>query len=52
MRTTHTYAILEISRTAFEEIKAKLVEAEYWHSLHSDSVIDMHGIAVSPEPEK
>jgi len=51
---THTYAILWISATAFDEIKAKLEAARYEDQIHSDTeygtVIDMHGIAVAKEP--
>ncbi len=46
---THTYAILEISRAAYEEIAAKLEAAGYQHAFHEndgEAVIDMHGIAV------
>ena len=42
---THTYAILDISHTAFEEIATKLRAAGYHHAFDRD-VIDMHGIAV------
>lgn len=52
MRTTHTYAILEISQAAYEEIKAKLEAAGYQHAFHDNDgeiVIDMHGIAVKGE---
>lgn len=45
MRTTHTYAILEVSAEAYAEIRALLEAAEYQHAFHDD-VVDMHGIAV------
>lgn len=48
LRQTHTYAVLEVSRLAFDEIAKKLREAEYDHAFHDD-VIDMHGIALAPE---
>lgn len=44
---TYTYAVLEISSDAYEEIKAKLQKAGYDHAFH-DRVIDMHGIALAP----
>jgi hypothetical protein len=50
VRNTHTYAILEVSREAYQEIKAKLEAAGYADQfLVSDGValIDMHGIALS-----
>lgn len=45
---THTYAILEISESAYKEIRGKLEEAEYQEQLHED-IIDMHGIAIKQE---
>lgn len=53
MRSTHTYAILEVSQSAFDEIKAKLVEADYGHAFSQDGkTIDMHGIALEAEEPK
>lgn len=46
---TYTYAILEISAAAYQEIKQKLTDVGYEHAFHDD-VIDMHGIAVQAEP--
>jgi hypothetical protein len=48
---THTYAILDVSKAAYDEIKQKLEAAGYQHALHDDRdgdgvVIDMHGIAL------
>lgn len=43
---THTYAILEISQVAYDEIAAKLREAGYHHAFNADGEIDMHGIAL------
>ncbi len=53
MSTTHTYAVLDISPSAFREISSKLDAAGYQHAFHEEdgrTVIDMHGIAVAPEP--
>ena len=51
MRTTHTYAVLQISREAYEEIRAKLSEAGYEDQLcmigNQQEAIDMQGIAVT-----
>lgn len=47
-RATHTYAILELSKAAVDEIRSKLEAAGYQHAFHDD-VIDMHGIAVQAE---
>ena len=44
---THTYAELAVSRSTFDEIMAKLKEADYDHAILDDGrVIDMHGIAL------
>ena len=51
MRATRTYAILEVAPEVYEDIKARLLAADYTHALHSDDgreVIDMHGIALMP----
>ena len=45
VRATHTYAVLDISPAAFEEIHRLLEKADYHHCFIGD-VIDMHGIAL------
>ena len=53
-RTTYTYAILEVSRVVYDEVRLKLVAAGYESSIDRDSdgeVIDMHGIALRAELE-
>jgi hypothetical protein len=45
---THTYAILKLSRAAYDEIAEKLRAASYDHAFDGE-LIDMHGLAVSPE---
>lgn len=51
LRTTHTYALLEVSKAAWDEIASKLREAGYKHAFGDDGEIDMHGIAlVKQEP--
>lgn len=47
---THTYAKLEVSAAAYTEIRAKLEAAGYEHAFHEDGLIDMHGIALAPDP--
>lgn len=52
---THTYATLQVSRSAFDEISTKLSAAGYEHAFDIDArnvpVIDMHGIGlVADEP--
>jgi hypothetical protein len=52
-RTTHTFAILEISPVAYIEIRRALVAAGYTHAILGEQeaeVIDMHGIAVRESP--
>jgi hypothetical protein len=48
---THTYAILELSGAAFDEIAAQLRAAGYDHAFHAvrdyGIIVDMHGIAVA-----
>ena len=48
---THTYATLEISRAAYDEIAQKLRDAGYDH-VFDGKTIDMHGIGLEPEPAK
>ena len=52
MRSTHTYAILEVSAAVYAEIREKLKAAGYDHAFHLDDnreVMDMHGIALRVE---
>lgn len=50
---SHTYAVLEVSKATFDEVRQKLKEAGYEHAFHEDlfhdEVIDMHGIALQKE---
>jgi hypothetical protein len=51
---THTYATLEVSRAAYDEIASKLREAGYDHVFIPDRIgaaptIDMHGIGLVVE---
>lgn len=56
MRVTHTYAELEISLKAYNEIRRKLKAAAYNHAFEigdkGDGPIDMHGLAVVPAKER
>jgi hypothetical protein len=49
IRQTHTYAELELSKVAYDEIAAKLRDAGYDHAFMDDGAIDMHGIGVTCE---
>lgn len=44
--TTHTYSLLEVSESVYEEIKKKLLDADYGHAINASGEIDMHGIAL------
>lgn len=47
MSHTHTYATLEVSAAAYDEIAAKLKEAGYDDAFDDEEkVIDMHGIGL------
>lgn len=57
IRSTYTYAILEVSHAIYLEIKDKLMAAGYSNQFHDDRdgdgvVIDMHGIALKDEGEQ
>ena len=52
---SHTYVILPLSQTAWDEIADKLCAAGYSHAFHQEKdgvVIDMHGIAVQAEKQE
>jgi len=52
-RTTHTYAILEVSERTYEEIKVRLERAGHvdrFHGSNGEIVLDMNGIALSKNP--
>ena len=43
---TYTYALFEVSRASYEEIKNKLLISGYSHAINRAGEIDMHGIAL------
>ncbi len=49
---TYTYVVVEISKRAFDEIRAALERAgdAYRDHFHEEGVIDMHGLAVAIRP--
>lgn len=51
LTSTHTYALLELSPAAYDEIAGKLRAAGYHHAFN-DGVIDMHGIGIASEKAK
>jgi hypothetical protein len=51
LRTTHTFAELEVSEQAYLEIYTLLAEAGYHHAF-IDGAIDMHGIGLTRKREE
>lgn len=50
--STHTYAVLQVSVAAYDEIRRLLEDVSYQHAFHRDgerTVIDMHGIAIAKD---
>ncbi len=43
---THTYSTLAVSNAAYQEIKRKLLAANYGHAINAKGEIDMNGIAL------
>jgi len=51
--STHTYAVLRVSRQTYDEIARRLREAGYGHAfvpVTGETLIDMHGIALGRLP--
>ena len=46
---SHTYAVLKVTKRAYQEIRAKLEQAGYDQAFHDNEIVDMHGIAIQPE---
>jgi len=49
LKQTHTFAVLEVSKAAYDEIATKLRAAGYDHAFVADDQIDMHGIGLELE---
>ena len=52
---THTYVLMEVSRAAFDEIRAKLEAVQYNHAVIVDRaqpILDMHGLALVQEKDE
>lgn len=45
---TYTYVVLKVSQTAYDEIRQRLIEADYQCQFNGVT-IDMHGLAIEPE---
>jgi hypothetical protein len=49
---THSFAELELSPAAYDEIAGKLREAGYDHAFCENGTIDMHGLGITrPKPK-
>lgn len=46
MGVTHSYALLPVSKAAYDEIACKLRDVGYGHAINDAGEIDMHGIAL------
>ncbi len=56
LRQTHTFAVLELSKKSFNEIKDKLIKVGYEdysfvYDWDNNLTIDMHGIGVKIEKQ-
>jgi hypothetical protein len=56
LRSTYTYALMEVSPSTYDEVRANLVAAQYQHAIHDrksepHEALDMHGIALVKKPE-
>ncbi len=52
-RITHTYVIMELSESAYQEIRKQLKDAGYNHAFHfadGSEQIDLTGIAIRRTP--
>lgn len=50
---THTYALVEISASAYQEVVEILRKAKYHHAIDErTNTIDMHGLALRLDPAK
>lgn len=50
IRSTHTYAVLPVNQSTFDDVKTRLLAADYGHAIDGEA-IDMHGIALAVEVE-
>ena len=48
---THTYAIMKVSRSTYDEVYKKLKAAGYSDQIDRDGNLDMHGIALAEEDD-
>ncbi len=51
---THTFALMEVSQSTYDEIAAKLKSVDYDHAfvdVGGAIAFDMHGVGLVPEPE-
>lgn len=51
LRATYTVATLDVPPTYFDFIAQKLKEAGYGHAFMEEHLIDMSGVALTPNPD-
>ncbi len=51
MTGTYTYALLEVPRELYDLVRAKLREAGYPVPVGASAPLDMHGLALTPDPK-
>lgn len=52
-RSTHTYAVMNLTARSYAEVRMRMLAADYSHAIHKNAreeVIDMHGIAIAALP--
>lgn len=54
--TTHTYALMMVTKATYDEVRGLLQRAGYGHAIHEPEnehqgpALDMHGLALTPSP--
>ena len=46
---THTYALLEVDFSTYDDVRERLLAVDYGHAISVEGEIDMHGIALVRE---
>lgn len=49
LRTTRTYAILDVAPATYSDIRTRLIAAGYGHAIQNGGEIDCDGIAIAAE---
>ena len=48
---TYTYVLMGVSPQCYQEIRDRLLAAGYSHAINREGELDLHGIALVPEPK-